>query len=218
MSVAAAFLETFCDVFSSEAAQKGLSLLKGKEGESVAASMVTIYDDPLCEKAVFHSHFDDEGVASQKKTVVAEGVLETLLYNLKTAAKAGKTSTGNAYKASYGSKVTVAPTNFYIQPGEKTLCQLFEQMGKGLYVTDIMGMHAGANSITGDFSLEAKGFLVEDGKKGGPVELFTIAGNFFTLLKDIQEVGSDLQFDMPSGAGQIGSPSLLIGNLAVAGE
>lgn len=217
-SVAAAFLSTFCGVFSSEAAQKGLSLLKGKEGQEIAAPVVTIYDDPLCEKAVFRSHFDDEGVASRKKAVVEQGILNTLLYNLKTAAKEGKTSTGNAYKAGYSARVTVAPTNFYIQPGEKSLEELFAQMGCGLYVTDMMGMHAGANPTTGDFSLEAKGFLVEDGKKAGPVELFTVAGNFFTLLKDIQAVGSDLRFDMPSGAGQIGAPSLLIRALAVAGE
>lgn len=216
--VATSFLETFCDVFSSEAAQKGLSLLKGKEGQEIGASILTIYDDPLCGQAVFHSHFDDEGVASQKKAVVEKGVLNTLLYNLKTAAKAGKESTGNAYKASYSSKVTVAPTNFYIQPGQQTLEQLFQQMGNGLYVTEMMGMHAGADSVTGDFSLEAKGFLVENGKKAAPVELFTIAGNFFSLLKDIQAVGNDLRFDMPSGAGQIGSPSLLVRSLSAAGE
>lgn len=119
---------------------------------------MTIYDDPLCGQAVFHSHFDDEGVASQKKAVVEKGVLNTLLYNLKTAAKAGKESTGNAYKASYSSKVTVAPTNFYIQPGQQTLEQLFQQMGNGLYVTEMMGMHAAQTPLPATSPWKPKDF------------------------------------------------------------
>ena len=76
------------------------------------------------------------------------------------------------------------------------------------------GLHAGANSITGDFSLAAKGFMIEDGKKTFPIEQITVAGNFFKLLKDVEEVCSDIKFPMSS----FGSPSVLISELSIAGE
>ncbi len=212
------FLTTFADVFSAEAAQKGLSLLAGREGERIASEMVTLTDDPLYPGAVFRSRFDDEGVACKAKNLVEGGVLKTLLYNLKTAAKAGRETTGNAYKSGYSARVTVAPTNLFLQPSDTPLEGLFAAVGDGLYVTEVTGTHAGADAVSGDFSLEAKGFRIADGKKAGPVELFTIAGNFFTLLQDIERVGSDLKFGFPSGAGQIGAPSVVVRSLSVAGE
>ena len=84
-------------------------------------------------------------------------------------------------------------------------------------ITELQGMHAGANAISGDFSLSARGFRVEGGKKTTPVKQITIAGNFFTLLKDIAAVGSDLDFGMP-GYSRVGSPSLLVPEMSVAGK
>ena len=85
---------------------------------------------------------------------------------------------------------------------------------KGAIITDVTGLHSGANSITGDFSLAAKGFYIENGIKSKPVEQITVAGNFFTLLNDIEEIGSDLKFPMSS----VGSPSVLVKELSIAGE
>ena len=212
------FLSTFDSIFSSEAAQKGMSLLAGREGEQIAADCVTIVDDPMCPEAVFQLPFDDEGVAAQRTVLVENGRLNTLLYNLKTAAKAGCETTGNAYKPGLSARVTVAPTNLCFLPGTKTLEELFAEAGNGLYITEISGTHAGANAISGDFSLVSKGFLITGGKRGDPVELITIAGNFYQMLKDVLDVGSDLRFGFPTGAGQIGAPSLYIRELTVAGE
>ena len=212
------FLSTFDGVFSSEAAQKGMSLLSGREGEQIAADCVTLVDDPMCANAVFRLPFDDEGVAAQRTVLIENGKLNTLLYNLKTAAKAGVKTTGNAYKPGLSSRVTVAPTTLVFQPGEKSREELFEMVGEGLYITEISGMHAGANAVSGDFSLVSKGFLIKDGKRAAPVELITIAGNFYQMLKDILAVGSDLRFGFPAGAGQIGAPSVYVKELTVAGE
>ena len=88
-------LETFASTFSGDAAQKGLSLFKGKEGEIVASSLVTIVDDPLMEDGIASAPFDDEGVATFRKEIVSKGKLTTLLHNLKTAHKANTKSTGN---------------------------------------------------------------------------------------------------------------------------
>ena len=87
-------------------------------------------------------------------------------------------------------------------------------VGYGVIITEFAGLHSGASSVTGDFSLAAKGFMIEDGKKSFPVEQITVAGNFFTLLKDIEEIGSDIKFPMSS----IGSPSLIVKELSIAGK
>lgn len=207
-------LNTYSSVFSAEEAQKGLSLLKGKEGEKIAADIITITDDPLYKDSVLKRTFDGEGVATYAKNVVENGKLVTLLHNLKTAAIAGVASTGNASKASYASVVDVSPFIFYLRPVGGTREELFEAAGEGIYVTDISGLHAGANPITGDFSLLSEGFLIRGGKKTTPVKNFTMSGNFFTLLKEIEKVGEDLEFLQ----GRYGSPSVLIRNVAVAGK
>ena len=207
-------LSTFAGVFSGDAVQKGLSLLKGKEGEIIASKQVTLLDDPHLENGLASVPFDDEGVATKKKDIIHEGKLMTLLHNLKTANKGNTKSTGNGFKNSYASPVGVSPTNLYIQKGEKSFEELLKDVGEGLLITEFAGLHSGANSITGDFSLAAKGFYIKDGKKDYPVEQITVAGNFFDLLKNIEEVGSDLKFPMSS----IGSPSVKITELSIAGK
>ena len=207
-------LGVFAGVFSAESAQKGLSLMAGKEGEMVASEAVSLMDDPLLPGGLASQPFDAEGVASKTKAVIEKGKLTTLLHNLKTARKAGVKTTGNAAKQGYAGAVTVSPTNFYIAPGEKSLEQLMQDMGDGLVITEVSGLHAGANFISGDFSLIAQGYTVKDGKKDAPVEQITVAGNFFQLLKNIRAVGNDLTF--PGSA--IGSPSVDVGEIAVAGK
>ena len=210
----ASLLETFADIFSGEAAQRGLSLLKGKEGEVIASNIVSIVDDPLLDKGLASTPFDDEGVATFKKDIVSNGVLNTLLHNLKTAHKANVKTTGNGFKASYSSPVSVEPTNFYIEKGEASIKELMKEVKEGIMVTDFAGLHSGANSITGDFSLAAKGFYIKDGKKEYPVEQITVAGNFFDLLKNIKFIGNDLNFPISS----VGAPSIIVEGLSVAGK
>lgn len=207
-------LSTFVGIFSGDAVQKGLSLLKGKEGEKIASDNFNLVDDPHLENGLASVGFDDEGVATDKTYLIKDGKLNSFLHNLKTANKAGVKSTGNGFKSSYASPISVSPTNFYIEPGINSLEDLSKKINKGLIITDFAGLHSGANSITGDFSLAAKGFYVEDGIKVHPVEQITVAGNFFTLLQDVEEVGSDLKFPMSS----VGSPSILIKELSVAGK
>lgn len=207
-------LGAFSGIFNAEQVQKGLSLLKGKEGEIIAADIVTLIDDPHLEDGLGTTSFDDEGVATYKKEIITKGKLNTLLYNLKTAHKAGVKSTGNGFKGSYASTVGVSATNFYIKSGEKSFEELCSYVKEGLIITEFAGLHSGASSVTGDFSLAAKGFMIEKGKKSFPVEQITVAGNFFTMLKDIEKVGSDLKFPMSS----IGCPSVVIRELSIAGK
>lgn len=207
-------LETFSGIFSSENAQQNMSLLAGREGEKIASEAVTLVDDPLLRGGFESRAFDDEGVACRTLNVVEDGVLKTLLYNLKTARKAGVKSTGSARKAGYAAPVRVAPSNFFFKPGTKSPEELMEEMGEGLVITEVGGLHAGANPLSGDFSLIAEGYTVHEGKKDKPVEQITVAGNFYELLKSIRVVGSDLVF--PGGG--IGSPSVDVGELRVSGQ
>ncbi|NLK94304.1 MAG: TldD/PmbA family protein [Clostridiales bacterium] len=207
-------ISAFIGIFDADSAQKGLSLLKDKEGEIIASELITIVDNPLLENGLASTPFDDEGVATFKKEIISKGKLITLLHNLKTANKAGVKTTGNGFKASYASPVSIEPTNFYIEKGSKSLDELMKDVSEGLLITELAGLHSGANSITGDFSLAAKGFYIKDGVKAYPVEQITVAGNYFEFLKNIKDVGNDLKFPLSS----IGSPSIRIDELSVAGK
>jgi PmbA protein len=209
----AELFNAFAGIFSAESAQEGMSLLSGKEGECIAAPIVTLLDDPLLKNGLRSRPFDAEGVACRTKAVVEGGVLRTLLHNRKTAKKQGVLSTGNAGKAGYAGTMRVAPTNFFFAPGGASLQALEAGMGEGLVITELEGLHSGANPVSGDFSLAAKGYTVTGGVKTAPIEQITIAGNFYSLLKNIRAVGNDLSFP---GSG-IGSPSVDIGEISVAG-
>lgn len=207
-------LKTFSSIFSGDSAQKGLSLLKDKEGEIIASELLTIVDDPLLDNGLGSAPFDDEGVATYRKEIISNGKLETLLHNLKTANKDNIKTTGNGFKSSYSSSVGVSPTNLFIQKGEYSLEELMNKLGEGVMITDFAGLHSGANSITGDFSLAAKGYYIKDGKKQYPIEQITVAGNYFDLIKDIKAIGDDLNFPMSS----FGAPSILVNTLSIAGK
>ena len=209
------FFEAFSDIFSAEAAQKKLSPLTGREGETIAADCVTIVDDPFDARAP--RAFDDEGTPSVATTLIDKGVFTGFLHNLKTARKAGVASTSNATRASAASPVDVAPSNFILAPGQDDYGTLLEKLGTGLIITDVSGLHAGLNPISGDFSLLSSGFLVEDGKIVRPVDRTTVAGNFLSLLKDIESIGADVRVT-PTDGGVIALPSLLVRELMVAGE
>jgi len=205
-------LEGFFPMFSADEAQKGCSLLAEKEGQTIGSALVTMIDDPFHPNAP--RAFDGEGTPCVRKTVVESGVLKTLLHNLKTAKKAGVKSTGNASRSAT-SAVGVGPANLYIKPGTAIYASLVRTMKNGLVITSLEGLHAGLDTISGDFSLKAEGFLVENGRIVRPVNQITVAGNFIRLLCDVERVGGDLKFQFGSN---VASPSLLIRSLMVAGE
>lgn len=207
-------LSTFSGLFSAENAQQGLSLLKGRVGETIASPLVTLADNPHLKDGLATCPFDDEGVATYDKNVIENGILRTLLHNRKTAKKDSVRSTGNAAKSSYASTVRVAPSNFYIVPSTDSEQDLFARMGNGINITAVSGLHAGANPVSGDFSLLCNGYMVADGKKGRAVQQITVAGNFLSLLASVRGVASDLLFP---GSG-IGSPSVWVENLSIAGK
>lgn len=200
--------------FYGDVAQEGKSLLKGKIGENIATSCVNLIDNPLLPGVIGSRSFDDEGVPTRSKYLIENGEFKGFLHSLKTAKKDGVETTGNAFKAGLAAPVKVNSTNLYIEKGSKSFDELVGYIGDGLYITSLEGMHAGANAITGDFSLAAQGKLIENGKIARGVKQITVAGNFFELFQSVEEVGTDLKFGMYG----TGSPSIVIKELSVAGE
>lgn len=210
-------LESFGSIFSADAVQKGLSRMKEKLGEQVASPLVTLIDDPAGKHGFLQQPFDSEGVLTQRKEIVSNGILTTYLHNLKTAKKAGVSSTGNAHKSSYKGSMGISPFNFYMKPGERALDEMLSSMKDGLLITEVQGLHSGLNPVSGDFSLAASGFRIQEGRRNSPVHQITIAGNWYQILQEIYEIGSDLWFGIPSG-GHFGAPSVWLKSMSVAGE
>lgn len=215
-SAMAAMLDAFSPMFSGDNAQKGLTLFKDKLGGKIADEKITVVDDPFHPD--YARAFDAEGVPSVTTTVVENGVLRSFLHNLKTAKKAGVPSTSNGGRASADASVSVTPSVFYIKPGEKSAQALMAELGNGLFITEMDGMHAGLDPVSGEFSLIAKGMLVENGKPVRPVDQITVGGSFTKLLGGVLAVGGELYFNPPRGGSVIGSPSILVDGLVVSGR
>ncbi len=193
---------------SSEETQKHSSLFEGKVNQKVLSSKLTVLEKPL-EKNCFFTYFDDEGVATYNKEIIKNGVLKTLLYNLETAKKEGTTSTGNGYGRS---RIDIGTVNLTIKPGKASEEELFAKIENGVYITSIQGLHAGLNSKSGDFSLQAEGYLIKDGKLDKFLNLFTVGGNLFKLFNDIIAVGSNSKLFTSS----TNCPSIAFKNLKIS--
>jgi len=203
----AVLLSTFQGVFSAESVQRNMSLLKGKIGQKVGSDLVSIVDDPFLPKSSASRSFDDDGCATRRKALIQDGVLTTYLHNLTTAAKDGVKTTGNGFGGS------VSFVNMKFLPGTTSFADLIASVDDGLLVTGLQGSHSGANPVSGDFSLQATGFRIQNGKLGAPVALVTVAGNFLTLLQDVVAVGADGK----TGYYGITCPSVKIRSLPVSG-
>lgn len=203
-------LETYADVFSARSAYLKTSLLAGKEGQEVASPLVTLVDDPFYPGKFLHCPFDGEGVAVYAKNVIEKGQLKTLLYNRMYAKLMDRQTTGNAADAKF-----IEPKGLYFAPGELTAEQLLAKLGSGLYITALNGLHAGANVQSGDFSLQAEGYLVEGGKKTRPVKNITIADNFFQMLKKVDAISDKVEFGAVS---DFGAPEILFTQVSVSGK
>ncbi|MBN1288005.1 MAG: TldD/PmbA family protein [Actinobacteria bacterium] len=212
----AEIIAAFSMAMSGEAVTRGRSFLADKLDERVASSTVDIIDDGLMEGGFATAPFDGEGIASSSKHLVREGVLSTFMHNCYTASRMGARTTGNAGRGSYSSRVGVSPTNIYIPAGMSSPDKLRKSMDRGLEVIEIQGAHVGLNPVTGELSVGAKGFWIENGERNHAVREVTIAGTMEDLFGGITGVGDDLRFTPMSGS--IGSPSLLVGELAVSGK
>lgn len=210
-SAVSALLGAYLSNISSEQVQKNASLLAGKLNEKVSSSRLTVLEQPL-QKNAFFRYFDDEGVATQNKTLISKGVLKQYLYNLKTAEKDSVSSTGNGYRR--GGSMGIGLVNVAVKPGKLSKDQLIEKCGNGIYIESLSGMHAGLNPQSGNFSLLSSGFMIRDGKLAEPVALITAAGNIFDVFSNITAIGNNVELQMNSY--QV--PGIMVKKIAISGK
>ncbi|WP_331256427.1 TldD/PmbA family protein [Candidatus Bealeia paramacronuclearis] len=186
----------------------GTSFLKDKLGSQVFGSSIQIVDDPLRLKGFGSRAFDGEGLPTQRRAIIENGVLQTWFLNLRTARQLGLASTGHAVRSG-ANPPAIAASNFYLEPGLLSPEALYKEAGSGILVTSIMGM--GFNDTTGDYSVGASGFWIENGELTYPVSEITIASNILEMFKTLTPA-NDVVFES-----SIVSPTVRIEKMMVAG-
>ncbi|HZV83303.1 MAG TPA: metallopeptidase TldD-related protein, partial [Geobacteraceae bacterium] len=210
--VAAEFLELLAPSFSAENLFKGKSLLKDKQGIKLFSPLLFVRDDGTLPGGMATSPFDGEGVPHRNNLLVEEGVIRAFLYDTKYGAKLGMPSSGNSARGGVKGMPHLGVSNFFIENGPISAEDLLSGISRGMLLTGLIGMHT-ANPVSGDFSVGATGFLVENGVVTVPVKGVAIAGNVLDIFADVEMVGDDLRF-----FSSVGAPSLRIASLDISGE
>ncbi len=199
-----------------DALQRNRSFLKDKIGQPVAADMVSVLDNGRLPGGIATRPFDDEGVPTAATRLIDEGVLQTALYDHYTATRDGAaSSTGNASRGSHASIPGLDASNFYFQPGLQTPEEVIAGVERGLYVESVMNT-ASINPISGDYSISAKGYWIENGALSYAVNEVTIALPMQELLQNIKAIGNDLTFVPMMGA--LGSPTIRVDGVMIGGS
>ncbi len=210
--IAAGLLEAAWKAWSAEMVQRGRSFLGGREGTQIAAPGINLIDDGTLKEGLGTALVDDEGSPMQRTELVKDGKLTGLIYNIESARRANTSSTGNGLRLEFQTMPDVRPTNFWLLPGTQEVKALKNQAEGGLYLAEVMGLHT-FDAVTGEFSLGASGWVIEDGTLGRPVRGVTIAGRMEELLRQIDGLGND-----PVIYGRFAAPTLLIRDIMVAGN
>ena len=208
--IAAGLLRNLSSAISGYSLYKGASFLAGRLDTQIASELVTVIDDGTIPAALGSRPFDGEGLPTTKKTVIDKGRLKSYLLDTYSGKKLGMASTGNASR-SVGDPPAVAPSNFYLVPGQYAPAEIIRSVKQGFYVTELIGF--GINMVTGDYSRGAAGLWIENGELTYPVEEVTIAGNLKEMLQNIEMVGNDLEM-----RGRIAAPTLKISKMTIAGN
>lgn len=208
------FLGIFASSLSSEAVQKGRSLLKDRLNKRVISSKINILDTGLLPGKMGSRPVDDEGVAVKEKTLISEGVLWAYLYNTYTAKKGAAVSTGNAVRGGFSSLPSVGITNLLLEAARGSDIvpknTMFSLIKRGLYIVNAMGVH-NANPISGEFSIGVTGLWIENGEVKFPVKEAVISGTILEFFDSVEAIGDDFRF-----YGNIGAPSLIISDIDIS--
>ena len=213
--VAASFFGVVVSALSAEAVQKGRSLFADLVGSEVAGPRLSLLDDGLHPDGLASSPFDGEGTPSQRTPLIEAGTLRGFLHNARTAHKGGCASTGNAARGSYQGLPGVGPTNLILSGDNQPLAEVIGAIEHGVLVTNAVGVHSGANPVTGEFSVGISGLLIESGRLGAPVREVTLAGDIVGMLKGVVALGDDARW-IPSGS--ILTPSVAIEGASIGGS
>ena len=198
--IAKGMLSAFAGAISSSAIARGTSFLKDQLNEQIFSNSINIIDKPDIIKGLGSKNFDTEGVKSDTLNLVKEGVLKSYLVDSYNGRKLNLKSNGRSG----------GTTNLYFENGSLSYDELLKMNSKCIYITETIGH--GSNLVTGDYSVGATGFLVEDGQFKYPINEITIAGNFKDMFKKIF-LANDLDFEYSTN-----SPTMMIEGMTVAGK
>lgn len=212
--VTASLLGVIGSTLNGESVAKGRSLFKDRLGEQVASPLFTLVDDPTNPLAYTATDLDGEGLAARRNVLVEDGVLRMFTHNSYSARRTGTRSTGNAVRGGYAGTPGVGCLALQLRPGTRDQRALIADVGEGLLVQSVQGLHSGVNPISGDFSVGASGLLITAGDVGAPVREFTIASTLQRMLLDVVEVGGDLEW-LPMRAAGV---SLVIRDVTLSGS
>jgi PmbA protein len=206
--VSSSLISAFTGMINGASVARGTSLLKDRMGSRVFAPGITITDDPRRVRGLRSKAFDGEGVPTRRQNLVEDGVLMTWLLDSRTARQLGLASTGHASRGT-GGPPSPSATNLFMAPGALSPAELMADIVEGLYVTELLG--GGMNSVTGDYSRGAAGFMIRNGQLAEPVAEITIAGNGLEMFASLVPA-NDLVFRRGTDA-----PTIRVEGLTIAG-
>ena len=198
--IAKGILSTFASAISPSAISRGTSFLKDKINQKIFSNDLNIFDKPDILKGLGSRSFDSEGVKTETLQLVEEGVLKNYLIDTYNGKKLNLKSNGRCGGTS----------NLYFDNGKISFKDLLNSNSKSLYITETIGH--GSNIVTGDYSVGATGFLIENGEFKYPINEITIAGNFKEMFKNIT-LADDLEFQY-----SVNSPTMMVEGMVVAGK
>lgn len=207
---AAVFIKTLCAGFSAFDAEQHVSLLEGKMGSKIFSELFNVEQTPIGNDP-FCSAFDSEGVPCKNGMLINGGTPTGYVYDLQTAKRAGVQSTGNGRLV--GGNIRPAIDYVTVHCGALDKDGLFKKIVNGIYITSLGGTSTGIDAQSGNYSLQASGYVIENGKISKPISLMTVAGNILTDFADIVAVGNDSKLTYYG----VKTPSIAIGSLAISG-
>ena len=188
---------------------RGTSFLKDSLNQQIFNKDISIVDDPKIIRGLGSKPFDGEGIKTNQKEIVSNGILKSWLLNTSTAIKLDLKSTGHASR-SIGSPPGISTSNLYMVNGIYSYNDLINSIKSGFYATELIGM--GVNLVTGDYSMGASGMWIENGEIKYAVSEVTIASNLKEMFLNLS-AANDLEFKSSSNA-----PTIKIENMTLAGK
>ena len=199
---------------SGESVAKGRSFFEGRLGEQVAVEQFTLIEDPTDPAAFTASVIDGEGLACRRTDLIVGGLLSSFVFDSVAARRMGTASTGSAVRGGYAGTPGAGVRALTLEPGTADPDEILAQVGEGLYVQSITGVHSGVSTVSGDFSVGAEGLMIRNGEFAEAVREITVASTLQRMLLSILAIGSDL-IRLP---GVAGGQTLAIGDFQLSGS
>ena len=198
--------------FSGENVYKKASFLKPDDiGKKLFSENLTMINDPRDPKKLGSIPFDSEGTNTRKFALVENGVLKSFLHNLYSSKKLGMKPTGNAFVRSFRSSPGISPVNLYLVSNSKR-DEIISSVKKGIYVENVMGVHT-SDPVSGRFSVQISGKLIEGGKFVKPVRGMALSGTLGELLSAVDMVADDYNH-----YGPVSGSTVLVRGMSVGGK